>query len=200
MKGHEYPRQLLAAMLQTAVPERLARIRAAATSDPDAPETWPPNPKSYLLADQLPMKEELYPAVVITSTTASVDSNLQAGLGEFIYEYALTIGVAVVAPRHGGESASSIGRDRIMLAVREALLLNANLAADCFAVVRGLREETGAAVETMQSQPMSLGNLLFTVRVVEELTDPLLTDDGEDVTVLTTQVDVTGVDAASTWP
>ena len=187
-------------MLQTAVPERLARIRAVATTDPDAPETWPPNPKSYLLADQLPMKEELYPAVVITSTTASVDSNLQAGLGEFIYEYALTIGVAVVAPRHGGESASSIGRDRIMLAVREALLLNANLAADCFAVVRGLREETGAAVETMQSQPMSLGNLLFTVRVVEELTDPLLTDDGEDVTVLTTQVDVTGVDAASTWP
>jgi hypothetical protein len=137
---------------------------------------------------------------VITSTTASVDSNLQAGLGEFIYEYALTVGVAVVAPRHGGEARSSVGRDRIMLAVREALLLNANLADDCFAVVRNLREETGAAVETLQSQPMSLGNVLFTVRVVEELTDPLLTDTGDDVTVLTTQVDVDPVDAASPLP
>jgi hypothetical protein len=200
MKGHEYPRQLLAGMLQSAVPERLARIRSAATTDADVPETWPPDPKSYLLADQLPMKEELYPAVVITSTTASVDSNLQAGLGEFIYEYALTVGVAVVAPRHGGEARSSVGRDRIMLAVREALLLNANLADDCFAVVRNLREETGAAVETLQSQPMSLGNVLFTVRVVEELTDPLLTDTGDDVTVLTTQVDVDPVDAASPLP
>lgn len=200
MKGHEYPRQLLADMLQSAVPERLTRIRSAATTDADVPETWPPDPKSYLLADQLPMKEELYPAVVITSTTASVDSNLQAGLGEFIYEYALTVGVAVVAPRHGGEARSSVGRDRIMLAVREALLLNANLADDCFAVVRNLREETGAAVETLQSQPMSLGNVLFTVRVVEELTDPLLTDTGDDVTVLTTQVDVDPVDAASPLP
>ena len=200
MKGHEYPRQLLAAMLQRAVPERLARIRAAATTDPLAPNTWPPDPKSYLLADQLPMKEELYPAVVITSTTGSVDSNLQAGLGEFIYEYALTVGVAVVAPRHGGETVSSVGRDRILLAIREALLLNAHLADDCFAVVRGLREETGAAIETLQSQPMSLGNVLFTVRVVEQLTDPLTTEDGSDVVVVTTDVDVVGVDAASALP
>ena len=200
MKGHEYPRALLAAMLTEHVPPRLAVIRAAHTQDPDEPESWPPNPRAYLLADQLPMKEEQYPAVLITSTSAAVDTNLQAGLGEFIYEYAVTVGVAVVSPRHGGETQSSVGRDRIMLAVREALLLNANLAADCFAVVRNLTEETGAAIETLQSQPMSLGNITFAVRVVEELTDPVLTEDGDPAAVATTEVDVYAVDATEILP
>lgn len=196
MRGHEYPRQLLRTMLTTEVPLRLAAIRAAATVDPEVPETWPPDPKAYLLADQLPMKEEQYPAVLITSSTAQPDTNLQAGLGEFIYEYALTVGVAVVAPRHGGEERSSVGRDRILLAVREALMLNASLADDCFAVVRGMTETTGAAVETMQSQPMSLGNLTFAVRVVEVLTDPLLDDDGNPAVVITHAETVTAVDAS----
>lgn len=196
MKGHEYARQLLRTMLATEVPLRLDAIRAAHTVDPEAPETWPPDPKAYLLADQLPMKEEQYPAVLITSSTAQPDTNLQAGLGEFIYEYALTVGVAVVAPRHGGEERSSIGRDRILLAVREALMLNASLADDCFAVVRGMTETTGAAVETLQSQPMSLGNLTFAVRVVEVLTDPILTEAGEPAAVLTHAETVTAVDAS----
>lgn len=196
MKGHEYARQLLRTMLATEVPLRLDAIRAAHTVDPEAPETWPPDPKAYLLADQLPMKEEQYPAVLITSSTAQPDTNLQAGLGEFIYEYALTVGVAVVAPRHGGEERSSVGRDRILLAVREALMLNASLADDCFAVVRGMTETTGAAVETLQSQPMSLGNLTFAVRVVEVLTDPILTEAGEPAAVLTHAETVTAVDAS----
>ncbi len=173
MKGHEYPRQLLAAMLAEHVPARLVTIRENLTTDQRDPETWPPDPNAYLLADQLPMREELYPAILITSTDATVDNNLQAGLGEFIYEYTLTIGVAVVSPRHGGEMQSSLGRDRIMLAVREALLMNGNLAADCFAVSRNLVEATGAAVETLQGQPLSLGNITLAVRVVEELVDPL---------------------------
>lgn len=198
MKGHEYPRQLLATMLAAEVPVRLAKIRDAA-ADGDYPD-WPADPRSYLLADQLPIKEEQYPAVLITSSTASVDSNIQAGLGATIYEYALTVGVAVVASRHGGETWSSVGRDRILLAVREALMLNAGLAEDCFAVVRGLTEQTGAAVETLQGKPMSLGNITFAVRVVEELDDPILTDAGDPAVVLTTAETVTAVDAVSPLP
>lgn len=200
MKGHEYARQLLAAMLATEVPLRLDIIRAALTTDPEEPETWPPDPKAYLLADELPLKEEKYPAVLITSSSASVDSNIQAGLGEFIYEYALTVGCAVVADRHGGETKSSLGRDRILLAIREALLLNAQLADDCFAVVRALTEETGAAVETLQGKAMSLGNITFAVRVVEELTDPLLDEDGNPAVVTTHAETVTAVDATEDLP
>lgn len=198
MKGHEYPRQLLAEMLADKVPALLEAIRVAA-ADSDYPD-WPSDPKSYLLADQLPIKEEQYPAVLITSSTAGVDSNIQAGLGDFIYEYALTVGVAVVASRHGGETYSSVGRDRILLAVREALLLNAQLAPDCFAVVRALTEQTGAAVETLQGKPMSLGNITFAVRVVESLTDPILNDAGDPAVVTTTAETVTAVDAASNLP
>lgn len=196
MKGHEYPRQLLAEMLSVEVPKRLAKIRSSAS---DEYRNWPADPKSFLLADQLPAKEEQYPAVLITSSSASVDSNIQAGLGEFIYEYALTIGVAVVASRHGGEAWSSVGRDRILLAVREALMLNASLADDCFAVVRGLSEQTGAAVETLQGKPMSLGNITFAVRVVEVLDDPILAADGSPAVVVTTSESVSVIGADSNF-
>lgn len=200
MKGHEYPRQLLADMLAVQVPLRLDAIRAAVTVDPEAPETWPPDPKAYLLADELPLKEEKYPAVLITSSSASIDSNIQAGLGEFIYEYALTVGCAVVADRHGGETKSSLGRDRILLAIREALVLNAQLAPDCFAVVRALTEETGAAVETLQGKAMSLGNITFAVRVVEELTDPILDEAGDPAAITTHAETITAVDANANLP
>lgn len=200
MKGHEYPRQLLADMLAVQVPLRLDAIRAAVTVDPEAPETWPPDPKAYLLADELPLKEEKYPAVLITSSSASIDRNIQAGLGEFIYEYALTVGCAVVADRHGGETKSSLGRDRILLAIREALVLNAQLAPDCFAVVRALTEETGAAVETLQGKAMSLGNITFAVRVVEELTDPILDEAGDPAAITTHAETITAVDANANLP
>lgn len=200
MKGHEYPRQLLAEMLEVQVPLRLAKIRAAATVDPEVPELWPPDPKSYLLADELPMKEEKYPSVLVTSSSAAVDSNIQSGLGEFIYEYTLTVGCAVVADRHGGETKSSLGRDRILLAIRESLLLNAQLADDCFAVVRALTEETGAAIENLQSKAMSLGNITFAVRVIEELTDPLLNDEGDAVVIETHAQTVAAVGATDDLP
>lgn len=200
MKGHEYPRQLLADMLATEVPLRLDAIRAALTVDPEEPELWPPDPKSYLLADELPMKEEKYPTVLITSTRAAVDSNIGAGLGETIYEYAVTIGCAVVADRHGGETKSSLGRDRILLAIREALLLNAQLAPDAFAVVRAVTEETGAAVETMQGKAMSLGNITFAVRVIEDLTDPILDPSGDPAVITTHAETITAVDATEDLP
>ena len=194
MKGHEYPRQLVQEMLEAQVPGRLNRIRTDLDTD------WPANPKAYLLADQLPLKEEQYPCVLVTSTTAGPDTAIQAGLGEFIYEYALTIGVAVVSSRHGGETVASVGRDRILLAVREALMLNANLAPDCFLVVRNLSEQTGAAVETMQSKPMSLGNITLAVRVIETLEDPILTEAGTPAVVATHAETVLAVDAVQPLP
>ena len=128
MKGHEYARRMLKDMLEQRVPERLDVIRAAVD------EQWPPDPRAYLLADSLPMKEEQFPCVLVTLSNGRPNVNLQSGLGEFIYEYELTVGVALVAPRHDGEEMSSIGRDRVLLAVREALMPNARLADDCFAV------------------------------------------------------------------
>lgn len=199
MKGHEYPRALVRAMLAEQVPIRLAKIRPVDV-DPAEWGEWPPDPKAYLLSDELPIKEEQYPAVLISSSTASVDSNLQAGLGEFIYEYAVTISAVVVANRHGGQEQSSVGRDRILLAIREALHLNAELAPDCYAVVRSAQEETGKAIENPQSKAMSLGNISLVMRVIEELTDPL-TDNAGDPAVITTHTEIVNpVDASMNLP
>lgn len=178
MRGHEYPRQKLKEMLEVRVPQRLAAIRASATTEPE----WPPNPKAYLLADILPSKEEQFPCILITSTEASSVTAQQAGLGEFRYEYQLTLGVAVVAGRHGGEVRASIGRDRIMLAVREALRMYARLADDCIVYTRSMPEVTGSPMENMQSAPMALGNISITVAVDEVLDDPIAQIETTDIT------------------
>jgi len=183
-------------MLENEVPARLALIRETLTVDPENPVTWPPDPRSYVLADELPLKEEQYPAVLITSTTSGVDTPVQAGLGEFIYEYTLNVSCAVVSTRHGGQTQASIGRDRILLAIRESLLLNSQLANDCFAVVRSANEQTGAAIENLQSKPMSLGSITFAVRVIEELQDLITTDAGQPAVISTHSETVTAVDAA----
>lgn len=189
MKGHEYPRQMLKAMLEQRVPERLAVIRANATTELE----WPPNPKAYLLADVLPSKEEQYPCVLITSTEASSVTAQQAGLGEFRYEYQLTLGVAVVAGRHGGEVRASIGRDRILLAVREALRMYARLADDCVVYTRSMPEVTGSPMENMQSAPMALGNISVTVAVDEVLDDPI-------AVIASTDITTSAVDPAAPLP
>ena len=198
MKGHEYPRELIKAMLTTQVPLRLEALRARLTTDPEAPVEWPVNPNSYQLADQLPMKEEQFPCVLISSTEATRNAHLQPGLGETVFDYTMTVTVAVTSSRHGGDEEASVGRDRIMLAVREALMLNADLADDAYSIVRDIKEQTGAPAENLQSKPLALGNLGFSVRVVEDLTDPLLDTNGDAVVVATHDETVSAVDSSQT--
>lgn len=176
MSGHEYPRALLLSMLMQEVPGRLEAIKARLTADEDNPVVWPPTPNGWLLADRLPDREDYYPAVLVSSTQGRLESAAQAGLGtdgagDFIWRYDLNIGVAVVASRHGGDDEASIGRDRILLACREAVMLNSKLSDNCRLIIRGLSETTGAPVENLQSQGMALGNLLVGVNVTETLMD-----------------------------
>lgn len=192
MSGHEYPRALLLSMLMQQVPGRLDAIKAALTSDPEAPVTWPPTPNGWLLADRLPQREDYYPAVIVSSTQGRLDAAVQSGLGtdgagDFIWRYDLTIGVAVVASRHGGDDEASVGRDRLMLACREAVMLNPKLADNCRLILRGLSETTGAALEDLQSRALALGNLSVGVEVTETLTDQI----GE---ISSTSTSVTGYD------
>ncbi len=176
MSGHEYPRALLLSMLMQEVPGRLEAIKARLTADEDNPVVWPPTPNGWLLADRLPDREDYYPAVLVSSTQGRLEAAAQAGLGadgagDFIWRYDLNIGVAVVASRHGGDDEASIGRDRILLACREAVMLNSKLSDNCRLIIRGLSETTGAPVENLQSQGMALGNLLVGVNVTETLID-----------------------------
>lgn len=178
MSGHEYPRALLLSMLMQEVPGRLDGIKAGLTTDEENPVTWPPTPNGWLLADRLPQREDYYPAVIVSSTQGRLDQAVQGGLGtdgagQFIWRYDLTIGVAVVATRHGGDDEASVGRDRILLACREAVMLNPKLSDNCRLILRGLSETTGAALEDLQSRALALGNLSVGVEVIETLTDQI---------------------------
>jgi hypothetical protein len=176
VNGHEFPRSLLLSMLMQTVPGRLDAIKAQLTSDPTDPITWPPTPTAWLLADRLPQREDFYPAVLVSSTMGRLEAAVQAGLGptgvgDFVFRYDLTVGVAVVATRHGGENEASVGRDRLLLACREAVMLHPKLDDNARVIIRGLSETTGAAVEDLQTRAMSLGNLSISVEVTETLSD-----------------------------
>jgi hypothetical protein len=169
MRGHEYARAQVKTHLAARVGPRLAAIRAALTV------STPTNPAagSYMLADQLPIDPSMYPAVVVMSTgaprirrqsvTASGDQT------DFVVVYDLRVVVACRTDIAGGEEAASRDRDRLLLAVREALLGRANLPDDMEMLTSELREETGAASQDLRGRPLSAGQITFSVAILETL-------------------------------
>lgn len=180
MKGHEYAREVLKAHLEAWVPARLETIRAARDAD------FPPDPKAYLLSDVLPDDTAGYPCVLVQSTSMPDWQRTTGGAPgeEFIVDYDVRIVVAVGYSQIGksaGENAS-IGRDRLLLAIREALLWRSTLAADAVLISAGLTEQTGAAAQDLQARPIAMGQIDTRVRVVETLTDPLVVADEYQIT------------------
>jgi hypothetical protein len=169
MRGHEYARAQVKTHLAARVGPRLTAIRAALeVSTPTNPAAG-----SYMLADQLPVDPALYPAVVVMSTgaprirrqsvTASGDET------DFVVVYELRVVVACRTDIAGGEEAASRDRDRLLLAVREALLGRANLPDDIEMLTSELREETGAASQDLRGRPLAAGQVTFSVAVLETL-------------------------------
>lgn len=169
MRGHEYARAQVKTHLAARVGPRLGAIRAALeVSTPTNPAAG-----SYMLADQLPVDPSLYPAVVVMSTgaprirrqsvTASGDET------DFVVVYELRVVVACRTDVAGGEEAASRDRDRLLLAVREALLGRANLPDDIEMLTSELREETGAASQDLRGRPLAAGQVTFSVAVLETL-------------------------------
>lgn len=191
MEGHERPRRLVLAMLQATMPRRLevARRRAG--------QPWPPDPRAYLVSDAMPMREEAFPCVLVQCTGSQLVQSSQAGLGEFLFQYAMRAQVLVTSGREPGEEAASIGRDRMLLALREAVLLG-GLGHEDYGIVRGsLAEEAGIAVETLQGRPVAVGSIEFTVNAIETLTDPVVDAAGRPVAVSAIDAHVEAGDAAA---
>jgi hypothetical protein len=187
MKGHEYARAQVRAHLLAQVPGRLAALRTVLqVSTPANPAT-----AAYQLADGLPTDPNLYPAVVITSTGApriTRQSVYAAGdSADFIVVYDLRVVVACRTDTAGGDEAASRDRDRLLLAVREALLAHANLPADVEFFTDQLAEDTGAASQDLRGRPLSAGQVTFSVAVIETLA-PIPVPDA----LVVSDVDVTG--------
>lgn len=191
MKGHEYVRAQVRAHLQATVPGRLAAIRSGIQG-----ATTPPSPASYGLADRLPTDPALYPAILVTSTSAPsmVKQSVYAAgdSADFVVIYQMRVVVACRTDIAGGDEAASRDRDRLLLAVREALLGRANLPSDMEISTADLAEDTGAATQDLRGRPLSAGTLTFRAAVMETLAPAPVPDSLEEL-----EIDVTGYPSAT---
>jgi len=167
MRGHEYVRATVKALLEAKVPGRLAAVRAAFQA------STPAAPAVYLLADRLPTDPAHYPAVIISSTGAprmrSQSVYADGDTADFVVFYDVRVVVACRTDVAGGDEASSRDRDRLLLAVRESLLGRANLPEDIELVMSDMAEDTGAATQDLRGRPLSAGQITFAVATLETL-------------------------------
>ena len=188
MKGHEYARAQVRTHLQAKVPARLSAIKTALMA------TTPAAPAAYLLSDRLPVDPALYPCILINSTGVprmrSQSVYADGDSADFIVVYDLRVVVACRTDVAGGDEAASVDRDRLLLAVREALLGRANLPADIEIVTTDMREDTGAATQDLRGRPLSAGQVTFAVAALESLAPAPVPDALEE-----SEIDVTGYSA-----
>ena len=181
MRGHEYIREAVRTYLEQSVPLILAaHLAEIEMTDPVPAEV------RFVLADGLQDITE-FPVVVVRSTDAQDDT--RTADGTWLVAYALELIVAVDHRVHGDAEGASVQRDRLLLAVREAVYSAAGLTSDIDISPAKRPEQTGAAVETRQGVPLAAGTLQFTARVVEALTALTTTDDVEYVDTSTTAYD-----------
>lgn len=187
MKGHEYIRETIRTYLEATVPTRLtAHLSANGLTSPN------PADLTFLLADGL---QEItnFPAVIVRSTDSDDDTRTADGTWRITYD--LEVIVACDHRVHGDAEAASKDRDRVLLAVREAIYSVAGLTDDIDIAPRKRPEATGAAAETRAGVPLAAGTLRFRASVLETLA---VLDPPEDVTDV--DLSVGGYDALTTLP
>lgn len=195
MHGHEAIKTLVRDYLQVWVPIRLELIRQGLAV------ALPVDPRSYPLADNLPQNDpDKYPAVLVMSTRTVGMSRRKAtsagDLAEFDVTYEVTVVVAAEHDEYGDSESSALHRDRLLLAVRECVLLPAALTADTQILATPLPVEvTGAAAESLRGKALAAGQITFLVGSVETLLPTVAL-----VAILDRQVTTTARDAGQSLP
>lgn len=167
MRGHEYARSVVLSRLVEVLPTRLEGIRTALEVDTplDPPEA------AYLLADSLPTDPNLYPCVVVMSTSAPTfkrQSVMADGdSADYIVHYSISVVVACRVDEAGAEPQASIDRDRLMLAVRESLMTRTDMPEDIDLDISSITEETGASAQDLRGRPLAAGQITLRVVAIE---------------------------------
>lgn len=190
MLGHEHARDLVRAHLEQSVPVELAGIRTRLGV------TAPTDPAAYLLADGFPMDATKYPVVVIQSTEVTGMQAVSTAADEWLVEYEVQIVGGCRASTAGGYEDASRQRDRLMLAIRQAVMRHHGLGDDGEAdiVTTSLTDRVGEGSQDVQGRPLSAGVITVRVRVIEPLdatgylidsaqvdVDPVTTDPTADI-------------------
>ncbi len=189
MAGHGTVRTALRDYLERWVPLRLLLLRDAEGL------TKPDDPRCYLLDDKLPDNDpSLYPAVIVSSsrTLAMTRRRAPSAGVEVVYDvdYEMTVMVAVTRHEFAADEQASLDRDILLQAVRECLLLPADLGGGA-ELIGTPAEVTGAATQTVRATPLSAGTATVVVRAAEALlpNEALATIVGADLTVIPKSAD-----------
>ena len=187
MRGDEYVREIVRTYLETQVPLRLAAHLAAHSLTGPTPADV-----VFLLEDTL-QGVTAFPAVLVRATSGQIEK----WIAQDTYECRYDIQVIVACDHrvHGSFEGASADRDRVLTAVREALLKLVGLPTDVDIHARAMKWDTGAAVETLAGIPLAAGTVDFVARTVETVAD---LDAPEDMDAY--DLDVTGMPADQTLP
>lgn len=199
MRGHEYIRDALRAYLETAVPLFLtAHLTDIGEAEPV------PADVSFVLADSLQDVVETediapYPVVAVRSTDGDVEQ--KTGITSWTFLYDLEVMVAVDHRTYGAEGykAATRSRDRLLLAVRSALLSVSGLDSgeadgDVEFLPGKRREQTGRGnQQSLSGVALAVGTLSFRARVTERLSVPPALEQ-----IGAVDLSVSGVDASQT--
>ena len=181
MRGHEYIREAVRTFLEDKVPARLtAHLAAYGLASPD------PADLKFYLADGL-QDISNFPAVVVRSTDSSDD--VRTADGTWMMTYDLEVIVACEHRVHNDPESASKNRDRVLLAVREAIYSVTGLTDDIDLAPRKRPEQTGAAMETLVGVPLAAGTIKFVARVQETLSDLDPAEDIDDVDLIASAYD-----------
>ena len=172
MLGPEVARAAVRDHLALHVPAALAKIRTAAG------DTNPADPTGYLLADSVAEadinKPGRFPVILVRAPGLDErDPFITDGGRNWTFRYDMEIAILVDTSKFADHAGSSVGRDRLMLAVREVLWTQRTVSPAAEIAMRPYKEKTGeVAHETRQGRPLSAGEIYFQLDQ-EEPFDPL---------------------------
>lgn len=180
MLGHEFAKLAVKEYLEAALPPKLYEIHQRLES------SWPPAVETYLLDDEIdPDTMQLpgmFPALLIRTAKISDITQISARRDDFEITYDVMV-TTLVAAQHGRDFGSAaLGRDRIMLAIRE-LLFRPQIKVPEILVHSGYSEETGPATFSLQGAPLAAGEIGFEVRVAESIELPGVEATDADITI-----------------
>jgi hypothetical protein len=156
--GHEFVRTVVRDMLADRVPAVLAaHLAEIAQTAPD------PASVRYTLGDSLQLAWEL-PVVMVRATDMSPLRRTGARTSPWLARY--TVQVLVAAEVDDDPETASHVRDRLLLAVRRALIHPGPLPAGVDPPVIGA-EATGAVAETLRGRLLTGGTVTMTMTVAE---------------------------------
>lgn len=173
MRGHEYVRDVVKALLVAQVPGRLAVIEDGLDD--------PVGDLDFILDDGL-YRLKSFPVVVVRATDAQIVK--RTGESEWLVGYDVEVIVACANATIGNTEGATRQRDRLLLAVREALYVGLSSLPDDVDFPPGAwPEKTGPSVETLNGEPLAVGTVAFQAQVTEVADRGLPTVVGVDVTL-----------------